>query len=91
ILNWMFMGTLVMQLYTYYQNYPSDQIAVRILVYTLFILDFAQTIMLTHHGWWWIVTSWGTPQVFSVLVWSAAMIPFMGGLIAGIVQIFYAL
>ncbi|KAJ7210024.1 hypothetical protein GGX14DRAFT_451282 [Mycena pura] len=90
ILNWMFMGTLVMQLYTYYQNYPSDRIAVRILVYTLFILDFAQTIMLTHHGWWCIVTSWGTSQVFSVLVWSAAMIPFMCGLIAGIVQVFYA-
>ncbi|KAJ7826196.1 hypothetical protein B0H14DRAFT_2595967 [Mycena olivaceomarginata] len=48
------------------------------------------TIMLTHHGWWCIVTSWGSTQVFSVLVWSAAMIPFMCGLIAGIVQIFYA-
>ncbi|KAJ7215285.1 hypothetical protein B0H12DRAFT_1242022 [Mycena haematopus] len=46
--------------------------------------------MLTHHGWWTIVTSWGTTQIFSALAWSAAMIPFMCGLIAGIVQIFYA-
>ncbi|KAJ7249662.1 hypothetical protein C8J57DRAFT_1723842 [Mycena rebaudengoi] len=91
ILNWMFLGILIMQLYTYYQSFPCDRIAIRVLVYTVFVLDVAHTIMLTHHGWWFIVTSWGNPQIFSVLVWSAGMIPFMAGLMIGtIVQIFYA-
>ncbi|KAJ7275879.1 hypothetical protein C8J57DRAFT_1466536 [Mycena rebaudengoi] len=90
ILNWMFMGTLIMQLYTYYVKFPSDRLGVRILVYTVFTLDAAQTIMTTHHGWWSIVTTWSNPLLFDYVIWSASMIPFMCGLIAGIVQVFYA-
>ncbi|KAJ7615382.1 hypothetical protein FB45DRAFT_935565 [Roridomyces roridus] len=90
ILNWMFFGTLVTQTYTYYQKFPSDKLGVRFLVYMLFVLDFAQTVMLTHHGWWCIVSSWGKAQIFEDLVWSAGMISFMSGLVGGIVQIFYA-
>ncbi|KAJ7248992.1 hypothetical protein C8J57DRAFT_1522053 [Mycena rebaudengoi] len=90
VINWLFMGTLVMQLYTYYQNFPNDRLAIRVLVYSLFALDVAQTAMATHHGWWFIVTIWGNPHVFDFIIWSAAMIPFMCGLVAGIVQIFYA-
>ncbi|KAJ6476831.1 hypothetical protein C8R45DRAFT_873174 [Mycena sanguinolenta] len=90
ILNWMFMGTLVMQLYTYYQNFPSDRILIRILVYGLFLVDVAQTVILTFHGWFFAVSAWGNPATFDVIPWSGPTIPVLCGLIAATVQIFYA-
>ncbi|KAJ7182485.1 hypothetical protein C8R43DRAFT_967308 [Mycena crocata] len=90
ILNWMLMGTLVMQVYTYYQKFRTDRAVIRLLVYVVFLLDGAQTVMLTHHAWFSLVVIWGKPEMLDVLVWSAAMIPFMCGLVSLIVQIFYA-
>ncbi|KAJ7743767.1 hypothetical protein B0H16DRAFT_1560547 [Mycena metata] len=89
ILNWMFMGTLVMQ-HTYYQNFPTDRIGVRILVYGLFLVDVAQTVILTHHGWFFIVDAWGRENLFDVVPWSSTMIPILCGFVAATVQIFYA-
>ncbi|KAJ7258595.1 hypothetical protein C8J57DRAFT_1644536 [Mycena rebaudengoi] len=80
ILNWMFMGTLVMQLYTYYQNFPSDQLFIRILVYGLFLVDVAQTVILTFHGWFFTVSAWGNPATFHIIPWSGPMIPVLCGL-----------
>ncbi|KAJ7095513.1 hypothetical protein C8R44DRAFT_889938 [Mycena epipterygia] len=80
ILNWMFMGTLVMQLYTYYQKFPSDRIFIRILVYGLFLVDVAQTVILTFHGWFFTVSAWGNPATFDIIPWSGPMIPVLCGL-----------
>ncbi|KAJ7860292.1 hypothetical protein B0H13DRAFT_2355681 [Mycena leptocephala] len=77
ILNWMFMGTLVMQLYTYYQNFPSDRIFIRILVYGLFLVDVVQTVILTFHGWFFTVSAWGNPATFDIIPWSGPIIPVL--------------
>ncbi|KAJ7025966.1 hypothetical protein C8F04DRAFT_1238866 [Mycena alexandri] len=90
ILNWMLMGALVLQLNTYYQLFTNDKLQLRILVYGLFLLDLAQTVIGTHLGWFFIVTNWGNPASFDIVPWSAAMIPILCGLIAAVVQIFYA-
>ncbi|KAJ7677443.1 hypothetical protein B0H17DRAFT_113220 [Mycena rosella] len=86
----MLMGTLIMQVYGYYRKFRVDPLAIRILVYGVFCLDLAQTIMLTFHGWWALVASWGRPDLLEHSPWTAAMVPFMCGLISAIVQIFYA-
>ncbi|KAJ7726682.1 hypothetical protein DFH07DRAFT_970393 [Mycena maculata] len=86
ILNWMLMGTLIMQLYTYYQKF-SDGIGLRVLVYSVVSIDIAQTFILTQHGWWFIITIWGQPEMFDELVWSGDVIPFTCRLVAVIVQI----
>ncbi|KAJ6470166.1 hypothetical protein DFH09DRAFT_954882, partial [Mycena vulgaris] len=90
ILNWMFLGTLIMQLYTYYQIFPTDKLILRILVISLFLVDVAQTITLTMHGWYFTVTTWGDPTRWDILPWTAAMIPIPCGLISATVQIFYS-
>ncbi|KAJ7499482.1 hypothetical protein FB451DRAFT_1205619 [Mycena latifolia] len=90
ILNWLFMGTLIMQLYTYYQTFPTDMVILRILVYGLFLVDVAQTAILTHHGWFFIVTTWGDPAGFDVLPWTASMLPVLCGFVSATVQIFYS-
>ncbi|KAJ7020243.1 hypothetical protein C8F04DRAFT_1144793 [Mycena alexandri] len=90
ILNWLFTGTLVMQLYTYYQNFPTDRIGIRILVYGLFLVDIAQTVILTHHGWFFIINAWGQASMFDIVPWSSTMIPILCGFVSATVQIFYA-
>ncbi|KAJ7499464.1 hypothetical protein FB451DRAFT_1205528 [Mycena latifolia] len=90
ILNWMFMGTLVMQLHTYYQTFPTDRVILRILVYGLFLVDVAQTAILTHHGWFFTITTWGNPANFDVLPWTASMLPVLCGFVSATVQIFYS-
>ncbi|KAJ7665604.1 hypothetical protein B0H17DRAFT_1019282, partial [Mycena rosella] len=86
----MFMGMLVMQYYTYYQTFPTDQLSLRILVNALFILDVAQTITSTHFGWFFIITTWGNPADFNFVPWSASMIPILCGIVTAMVQMFYA-
>ncbi|KAK6978084.1 hypothetical protein R3P38DRAFT_3236178 [Favolaschia claudopus] len=90
ILNWMLFGTLIMQLYTYYQNFPSDPRGLRFLVYLVFFMDAVQTVLLTHHGWWFTITIWGVPDRFEEIPWSGPTIPFMAGLVSATVQMFYA-
>ncbi|KAJ7132987.1 hypothetical protein C8R46DRAFT_1235531 [Mycena filopes] len=90
ILNWMLMGTLLMQVYAYYRRFRDDTLGIRILVYGVLCLDLAQTIMLTFHGWWALVASWGQQDRLQHLPWTASIVPFMCGLVSAIVQIFYA-
>ncbi|KAJ7021596.1 hypothetical protein C8F04DRAFT_261861 [Mycena alexandri] len=90
ILNWLLMGALLVQVFSYYQRFRNDRIGIRALVYGIFCLDLAQTIMLTFHGWWALVASWGRPDLLSHYPWTASMVPFMCGLVSAIVQIFYA-
>jgi len=89
-LNYLLFGTLIMQLNTYYRNFPNDRLALRALVYTVFFMDLVQTVLLTQNGWWFIITAWGSPEMFTQVVWSASVIPIMTGLISAVVQIFYA-
>ncbi|KAJ7134824.1 hypothetical protein C8R44DRAFT_436065 [Mycena epipterygia] len=90
LLNYMLLGSLIMQVYTYYRKFRVDETAIRVLVYGVFCLDLAQTIVLTFHGWWALVETWGRPELLGQLPWTAAMVPFMCGLVSAIVQIFYA-
>ncbi|KAJ6520657.1 hypothetical protein DFH09DRAFT_1098239 [Mycena vulgaris] len=75
---------------TYYQIFPTDKLILRILVISLFLVDVAQTVTLTMHGWYFAVTTWGDPTWWDILPWTAAMIPIPCGLISATVQIFYS-
>ncbi|KAJ7671827.1 hypothetical protein B0H17DRAFT_1084787 [Mycena rosella] len=79
-----------MQLNTYYQNFAKDRLSLRTLVYTVFLMDLVQTVLLTQHGWWYIITTWGDASMYTQVVWSAPVIPIMSALVSAVVQIFYA-
>ncbi|KAJ7669601.1 hypothetical protein B0H17DRAFT_1183869 [Mycena rosella] len=59
-------------------------------VNVLFILDAAQTVISTHFGWFFIIATWGNPADFSIVPWSASMIPILCGIVTAMVQMFYA-
>ncbi|EEB88665.1 hypothetical protein MPER_13371, partial [Moniliophthora perniciosa FA553] len=87
MLDWMLMGTLVVQVYSYYQRFAKDRIVIRGLV---FVLDIAQTVFATDNAWFFMVRHWGEVEKFRIIPWSSEMIPFLGSVVAAIVQIFYA-
>ncbi|KAK0485596.1 hypothetical protein EDD18DRAFT_673532 [Armillaria luteobubalina] len=48
LLHWGLFGTLSVQLYLYYLAFPNDKQFIKYLVYGIYIVEFAQTIFLTH-------------------------------------------
>ncbi|RPD57313.1 hypothetical protein L226DRAFT_159496 [Lentinus tigrinus ALCF2SS1-7] len=89
-LNWLALGVLLVQCCFYLQNFPTDQRWIRILVATIFVLELVQTATTTHQAWWYTVTNWNNPSALLTFPWSAMTVPIMAGIIAAIVQIFYA-
>ncbi|KAJ7734362.1 hypothetical protein DFH07DRAFT_754424 [Mycena maculata] len=48
LLSWGLFGTLSVQLYLYYQAFPNDRTFAKVLVYTVYLIELAATIILTH-------------------------------------------
>ncbi|KZV76069.1 hypothetical protein PENSPDRAFT_497664 [Peniophora sp. CONT] len=89
-LNWMGLGFLLIQVYYYFDNFPSDKIKVRVLVWTLLLLELFQTASTTHHTWVYTVTDWCDNAALLTFPWSAVAVPFTAGLLGWVVQSFYA-
>ncbi|KAF4615962.1 hypothetical protein D9613_011345 [Agrocybe pediades] len=90
-INWLLMGTLVVQLYHFQTHFSKDRVAVRLLVYFVVTLDVVQTVISTHLTWFYAIANWDRPAVFSETTpWSGPMTPLMAGLVSGTVQLFYA-
>ncbi|KAI0066614.1 hypothetical protein BV25DRAFT_1409151 [Artomyces pyxidatus] len=90
VINWLLMGTLIVQVYIFSVNFPGERLRLRLLVYGILCLDIVQTVFGTHLAWWYMISSWNNPIALESLPWSDVTIPIMCGLVAGIVQIFYA-
>ncbi|KAJ7441720.1 hypothetical protein FB451DRAFT_1414511 [Mycena latifolia] len=88
--NWLFLGLLTMQVYTYWVKFPKDRIMLKVLVYSVFVLDLFQTAVGTHEAWWNTISNWGSIEAFETGPWTSLMIPLLCGLISAMVQIFYA-
>ncbi|KAF8515206.1 hypothetical protein JB92DRAFT_2829750 [Gautieria morchelliformis] len=61
-LNWGLLGILGNQVYIYYLCFPRDSRYTKAFVYGLFLLEIAQTVMISRDGWEWLITSWGRPD-----------------------------
>ncbi|KAI0049155.1 hypothetical protein FA95DRAFT_1604686 [Auriscalpium vulgare] len=85
-LDWLLLGTLILQVYTYYFNFPNDTLRLRLLVLVLLCLDIVQTAFGTHMAWFYMVKTWSNPAQIGASVWSEAMNPVM----CSIIQTFYA-
>ncbi|KAK0472970.1 hypothetical protein IW261DRAFT_1343117, partial [Armillaria novae-zelandiae] len=48
ILNWGLFGTLSVQLYLYYLAFPNDRRFAKYLVYGIYVIEFMQTVLITH-------------------------------------------
>ncbi|KAJ6598672.1 hypothetical protein B0H10DRAFT_2441401 [Mycena sp. CBHHK59/15] len=90
ILDWMLQGTLIVQLYLYYNANRKDPILLKAVVYGVFILDTIQTIFATAETWDMLVVNWGNPNIVAHPFWAGGVLPMMSGLISFCVQSFFA-
>ncbi|GJE98660.1 hypothetical protein PsYK624_148950 [Phanerochaete sordida] len=88
--NWALFGALSVQVYLYYLSFPSDRTVNKALVYIVYIIEFAQTILVTHDGFRAYAAHYGDFQVLesAQLEWIA--VPVMSGVVSCAVQMFYA-
>ncbi|KAF8992092.1 hypothetical protein BDZ89DRAFT_1086394 [Hymenopellis radicata] len=93
-LSWFLLGIITVQVYIFYLNQPEHNNGplrnIRWFVYGLFLLEWAQTIMMTHDGFHWYVINWGNSATLNdiSLIW--LNVPLMGSVISCAVQLFFA-
>ncbi|VDC04873.1 unnamed protein product [Peniophora sp. CBMAI 1063] len=92
-INWLLLGTLAFQLYRYekVREKTDNRLWLRLMVYTIFVLDVAQTAIGSQALWYLGVDIWGDEDtLISVIPWSEPFMPLFSGIIALLVQLFYA-
>ncbi|KAJ6522304.1 hypothetical protein DFH09DRAFT_1372705 [Mycena vulgaris] len=91
IVVWALMGSLTIQLYDYHNTSRGpDRVAIKVIVYFVFLVEFLQTIMITHTCWFMLIANWGNPSFLVNTPWSSAAISVLNGIVATAVQCFFS-
>ncbi|KAJ7873469.1 hypothetical protein B0H14DRAFT_3559126 [Mycena olivaceomarginata] len=88
--NWALMATLVVQVYTFSTRFQNERRWIKMLVYTVFPLELAQTGVSSHYAYWVLALGWGNTTALEILPWSCLATPIFTGITAALVQIFFA-
>ncbi|PBK73886.1 hypothetical protein ARMSODRAFT_951396 [Armillaria solidipes] len=89
LLNWGLFGTLSVQLYLYYLAFPKDRRSVKYLVYGIYIVEFVQTMLVTHDAFASFGYGFGDLEALTEVQFSWLVIPIMGAIAASVGQGFY--
>ncbi|KAF8552651.1 hypothetical protein OG21DRAFT_1486033 [Imleria badia] len=65
-----FWGVTSIQTYIYYQRYPNDRLALKLVVALLWILDTFDVCLTSHIGYHYLVTNYMNPEAIAAPVWS---------------------
>ncbi|KJA23713.1 hypothetical protein HYPSUDRAFT_39549 [Hypholoma sublateritium FD-334 SS-4] len=90
LFNWALYGVLSIQTYIYYLHFPDDKIGNKILVYTCYIIEVVQTAMTSADLYFWFATGYGNVTHLGNVNISPVDTPVLCGIIAAIVQCFFA-
>ncbi|KAJ7915416.1 hypothetical protein B0H13DRAFT_404452 [Mycena leptocephala] len=88
--NWALLATLAVQVYTFHSRFPNERRWIKMLVYTVFPLELAQTAVSSHYAYWVLALGWGNTTALDILPWSCLATPIFTGITAALVQIFFA-
>ncbi|KAF5310609.1 hypothetical protein D9619_007767 [Psilocybe cf. subviscida] len=83
-------GILTMQVNSYYNNFPNDRAWIKWLVGILFGFEMIFTLFTLINAWAAFGTGWGDVTSLQFQHWSLVPIPLLSGIIASIVQYFFA-
>ncbi|KAF8073435.1 hypothetical protein FPV67DRAFT_1666203 [Lyophyllum atratum] len=90
LFNWMLYGVLSVQTYVYYLNFPDDTLFNKSLVYGTYILEIVQTAMTAADLYFWFASGYGNMLHLGSVYISPADTPILCGIIAAVVQLFFA-
>ncbi|KJA23714.1 hypothetical protein HYPSUDRAFT_39550 [Hypholoma sublateritium FD-334 SS-4] len=90
LINWTLYGVLSLQIYVYYQNFPDDSLRNKLLVYGCYVIEMAQTAMNGADFFFWFGSGFGNVAGLGEVHISPLDVPIFCGIIAAIVQLFFA-
>ncbi|KDR77234.1 hypothetical protein GALMADRAFT_139245 [Galerina marginata CBS 339.88] len=90
LLNWALFGILCMQTYLYYLAFGNDPLRSRLIVFGVFLFEAVQTFLLTQSAFHEFAEGFGNLLFLDRIgtIWFS--VPIMGGIVAFVVQAFYA-
>ncbi|KAH9980837.1 hypothetical protein BGW80DRAFT_1453793 [Lactifluus volemus] len=88
LFNWALYGVLLVQIYVYSYNFPDDRRYLKFLVYLVFFLDTAQTVLTGLDAYHWFVDGLNNLEFLTRPWFSHVDIPILSGFVALIVQMF---
>ncbi|KAL0953602.1 hypothetical protein HGRIS_004810 [Hohenbuehelia grisea] len=83
-------GILIMQVYSYYLSFPKDRSSLKWTVGIIFFLELAFTLLTLINGYVSFGPGWGDPRSLEKQHWSFVSLAHLNGLIAMLVQWFFA-
>ncbi|KAF9525793.1 hypothetical protein CPB83DRAFT_817970 [Crepidotus variabilis] len=89
LLSTFFFGILTVQLYFYSISFASDAVYIKSLVWGVYALETAATIMTISDTYQWLAKGFGNVKGLDNVFLSPIYTPIMGPIIAGTVQMFY--
>ncbi|KAK0191677.1 hypothetical protein F5146DRAFT_1198102 [Armillaria mellea] len=90
LFHWGLFGTLSVQLYLYYLAFPNDRKFTNYLVYGIYIVEFIQTMLVTHDAFAAFGYGFGDMDALAAVYFSWLTVPIMSGIVAFVGQVFYA-
>ncbi|KAJ6616497.1 hypothetical protein B0H10DRAFT_1799514 [Mycena sp. CBHHK59/15] len=87
LFNWGLLGVLTTQVYIYHVNFQKDKRILKVLVYVVYLLDWAQTCSATYDAFQWFVYGWGEIPALFLRYTGFLNIPLLSSLIGA--AIFY--
>ncbi|KZV66158.1 hypothetical protein PENSPDRAFT_98416 [Peniophora sp. CONT] len=90
LFSWLLYGVSCVQLYLYHVSTYNDATWIRSLVYVIFLLDTYHSIVAAFMGWNFLCSGWGRPSALVYPGWTFVSIPIISGIVAALVQVFYA-
>ncbi|PBK61346.1 hypothetical protein ARMSODRAFT_669717 [Armillaria solidipes] len=90
LLHWGLFGTLSVQLYLYYLAFPKDRTFTKSLVYGIYIVEFAQTMLVTHDAFAMFGYGFGDIETLTDMHFNWLTVPIMSAAAACVGQGFYA-
>ncbi|KAH9481559.1 hypothetical protein JR316_0006086 [Psilocybe cubensis] len=88
--NWGLFGALSVQVYMYYMSFPKDRLYMKCLVYGLYLLEVAQTGIVTHDAFDGYAKGFGNLKALHSIHLEWLCVPIFSGIVSGTVQIFFA-
>ncbi|KAK0465920.1 uncharacterized protein EV420DRAFT_1709271 [Desarmillaria tabescens] len=84
------LGALLVQLYIYFDRYPKDNIWLKVFVIVLFTLDVLNSLFVLMWVYKLLIDNFGNLVAFTKSDWTITTDPFLLGIMAGMVQGFFA-
>ncbi|SJK98199.1 uncharacterized protein ARMOST_01460 [Armillaria ostoyae] len=90
LLHWGLFGTLSVQLYLYYLAFPKDRKFTKYLVYGIYVVEFVQTILVSHDVFATFGYGFGNIKALTEVHFNWLVVPIMSAAAAFVGQGFYA-